>query len=302
VPPESPRPYVGRFAPSPTGPLHFGSLLAAVASYLEARTRNGRWLVRIEDIDPPREQAGAAERIVRTLELYGFEWYGAVLRQSVNTPAHNDALEALLAAGHAYRCGCSRSDLADADQGPLGPIYPGTCRNGCDAEQTSIRVRTHDRPIEFVDRLQGRVRQRLESESGDFVILRKDGLVAYHLAVVVDDALQGVTDIVRGLDLLDSTPRHIHLQQLLGLPTPGYAHIPVVQHPDGSKLSKNTGAEAIPGDAVAATLHKALSALQQAPPDDLGHSAVDEVWRWAHDNWRIDRLAGLRAIDVRHYC
>ena len=261
--------YVGRFAPSPTGPLHFGSLVAAVASYLQARTHRGRWLLRIEDIDPPREQAGADEIIVRTLEHYGFEWDGDIILQSASAAAHAQALQQLVDLGHAYPCGCSRRQLADVPRGPLGPIYPGTCRNGCEMTETAIRVRTDDQTIEFDDCLQGNYAQCLESESGDFVIRRRDGLIAYQLAVVVDDELEGITEVVRGIDLIDSTPRQIWLQRLLGYATPRYVHVPVVTHENGDKLSKLTGAPGIPWDNAPAVLVSALRALQQSPPNEL---------------------------------
>ena len=234
--------YVGRFAPSPTGPLHFGSLVAAVASYLQARAHNGLWLLRIEDIDPPREQPGATDLILKALEAYGFAWDGGVIFQGQSNEAHEAALSRLLEQGMAYPCGCSRKALADAPRGPLGTIYPGTCRNGCDADETAIRIRTDDEPITFVDGLQGAQTQRLETESGDFVIRRRDGLIAYQLAVVVDDELEGITEVVRGIDIMESTQRQIWLQKLLGYRTPHYVHIPVITHPDGDKLSKLTGA------------------------------------------------------------
>jgi glutamyl-Q tRNA(Asp) synthetase len=290
------RQYIGRFAPSPTGPLHFGSLVAAVASYLEARAHNGRWLLRIEDIDPPREQPGATRRILDALEAYGFEWHGDVIFQSASRPAHDAALNTLLASGLAYPCGCSRKDLADVPRGPLGTIYPGTCRSGCDARETAIRLRTSDEPISFTDRLQGAQTHHLESESGDFVIRRRDGLIAYQLAVVVDDAMQGITEIVRGIDIMDSTPRQIWLQQLLGYPTPDYVHIPVITHPDGDKLSKLTGATGIPVDEVRPTLMRALAILQQSPPDDLVTAHLDDIWDWAIENWKIQTLQGVTAI------
>ena len=288
--------YVGRFAPSPTGPLHFGSLLAAVASYLAARVRGGRWLLRIEDIDPPREQPGAADAIIRAIERYGFEWDGPVLYQSASTEFHAAARDLLLAAGEAYRCDCSRNDLADCPRGALGTIYPGTCRSGCDADEFAIRLKTTDTPVEFRDGLQGRQAQRLESESGDFVIWRRDGLVAYHLAVVVDDFEQGVTEIVRGVDLLDSTARQIWLQQRLGYPTPGYRHIPVVTLADGRKLSKSTGAAAVSLDTPGPVLAAALRALRQALPGDLERASLSEIWRWAEQHWRDDALAGISEI------
>ena len=295
----APAPGVGRFAPSPTGPLHFGSLLAAVSSYLEARGRGERWLLRIEDIDPPREEAGAAEAIVRCLELYGFQWDGPVLRQSRNEERHRTAVERLLAEGLAYPCRCTRRVLArTARQGAMGPIYPGTCRDGSGRGARAIRVRTTDEPIGVADRLQGPIEQRLERELGDFVIRRRDGLIAYQLAVVIDDAVDGVTDVVRGIDLLDSTPRQIHLQRLLGLPTPSYMHIPVAVGADGEKLSKQTSAPpiAIDPDAVAPTLCRALACLRQEPPAALAGASPDAVWEWALANWRPERLRSLASV------
>jgi glutamyl-Q tRNA(Asp) synthetase len=288
--------YVGRFAPSPTGPLHFGSLVAAVASYLQARINDGRWLLRIEDIDPPREQAGATNEIISALEHHGFEWDGDVIFQSESSDAHQAALTSLIERELAYPCKCSRRDLADAPRGALGVIYPGTCRNGCDADEVAIRVRTDDTEITFDDILQGRLAQHLESESGDFVIRRRDGLIAYHLAVVVDDEIQGVTEIVRGIDLFDSTPRQIWLQQLLGYRTPSYAHIPVITHTDGDKLSKLTGAPGISLHEVEINLVEALSALQQQPPPDLAQSSREEIWSWAIKNWQLGKIMGRKAI------
>jgi glutamyl-Q tRNA(Asp) synthetase len=282
--------YVGRFAPSPTGPLHFGSLAAAVASYLQARVNDGQWLLRIEDIDPPREQPGATDAILKALDRYGFEWHHDVIYQSASRQAHEEALQSLLSRALAYHCGCSRRDLADAPRGALGTIYPGTCRNGCDAAETAIRLRTTEVPVSFVDGLQGPQSQRLEPESGDFVIRRRDGLIAYHLAVVVDDAMEGITEVVRGIDLMDSTPRQIWLQQLLGYRTPDYIHIPVVTHPNGDKLSKLTAAPGIPMNHRARVLVAALVALQQEPPQDLLLCGLSEVWQWAIENWRLEPM------------
>ncbi len=288
--------YTGRFAPSPTGPLHFGSLLAAVASYLEARTRGGRWLVRIEDIDPPRQQRGADRLIIDALQRYGFEWDGEVSYQSQSSKLHEAARDRLIDAGLAYPCTCSRKMLADAPRGPLGSVYPGTCRNGSSGAEAAIRLRTNAEAVEFADRLQGPHRQCLEPESGDFIVYRRDGLVAYHLAVVVDDHKHGVTDIVRGMDLMDSTPRQIWLQRCLGYATPGYAHIPVVVHPDGSKLSKLTGAPPIPTVEVRPTLTAALAALKQDPPGALAEASLDGIWTWAMENWNLAALAGLETV------
>ena len=290
--------YVGRFAPSPTGPLHFGSLVAAVASYLQAKARAGQWLLRIEDIDPPREQSGATEAILSALERYGFEWHGDIIYQSRSHKTHEAALQSLLDRSLAYPCGCSRRDLADAPRGPLGTIYPGTCRDGCDAAETAIRLRTSDTPISFLDGLQGLQSQNLERESGDFVVRRRDGLIAYHLAVVVDDAVEGITEVVRGIDLMDSTPRQIWLQQLLGYRIPDYIHIPVITHPNGDKLSKLTGAAGIPANNTARVLVAALIALQQEPPGDLRRAEQSEVWQWAIENWRPEAMQGQTAVST----
>lgn len=288
--------YVGRFAPSPSGPLHFGSLLAAVASYLQARTNDGQWRVRIEDIDPPREQAGSDKLILDALQTYGFQWDGPVTYQSDSIEAHLSYVSDLLARGLAYPCKCSRRTLSDADKGPLGRIYPGTCRNGCDNDDVAFRVITDDQAIQFEDRLQGGVAQRLESESGDFIIKRRDGLIAYHLAVVVDDHLQSISEVVRGIDLIDSTPRQIHLQRQLGFRTPAYLHIPVAINATGQKLSKLTGANALPLSNPRPVLVAALSALQQGTPAELEQASIDQIWDWATLNWKLAPLTGLRTV------
>jgi glutamyl-Q tRNA(Asp) synthetase len=262
--------YIGRFAPSPTGPLHFGSLVAALGSYLDARAAGGRWLVRIEDLDAPRSSRAVADDILRTLEAFGFEWEGEVLFQSGNTARYEDALARLHAKGMTYRCRCSRREIADsALQGIEGPVYPGTCRDLAipGSMPAAVRIRTSTVEIAFEDRLQGRIAQRLAIDIGDFVLKRKDGLIAYQLAVVVDDAEQGVTDVVRGADLLLSTPRQIWLQRQLELPTPRYLHLPVAINASGQKLSKQTLAPAVdPADAVAHLKH-ALAFLGQLPPE-----------------------------------
>jgi glutamyl-Q tRNA(Asp) synthetase len=263
---------------------------------LEARKQCGRWLVRIEDIDPPREQAGADSLIIDALERYGFEWDGPVRYQHNSRAQHEAALKALIERHLTYPCGCSRRDLSHAPRGPLGIRYPGTCRDGTKATETAIRVRTDNAGVTFRDRLQGEQTQHLESESGDFVIWRRDGLVSYHLAVVVDDHLQGVTDVVRGIDLMDSTPRQIYLQGLLGYQTPHYAHIPVAVHADGNKLSKLTGATGISTIEAGETLVVALTVLNQQPPSDLDQAPLAEIWGWALENWRIEKLRGLKAV------
>jgi glutamyl-Q tRNA(Asp) synthetase len=240
----------GRFAPSPTGPLHLGSLVAAVGSWLFARREDGRWLVRMEDLDAPRVIAGSADEILRALERYGLTWDAEVVHQSQRIALYDDALNALRAKNLVYDCGCSRADLARAASAPLGrePVYPGTCREGLPAGRVAraIRFRTSHEVIAFDDMIRGRVEEDLAAETGDFVVRRADGVYAYQLAVVVDDAAQNVTQVVRGADLLTSTARQIALQRALGLPTPSYAHLPLVLNPDGSKLGKRDGALPLP--------------------------------------------------------
>lgn len=291
-----PERYIGRFAPSPTGPLHFGSLAAAVASYLQALSNDGIWLLRIEDIDPPRQQAGACELIEDALGRYGFQWHGDVQFQSDSRQHHDEALQILQGTKQAYRCRCSRKDLANAERSSLGTLYPGTCRTGTSAGDAAIRVRTDNHSLSFDDQLQGTVSQRLESESGDFVIRRRDGLVAYQLAVVVDDARAGVTEVVRGIDLMDSTPRQVWLQKLLGYRTPSYMHLPVITHANGDKLSKLTGAPAIPLLDVERILVEVLAVLRQEPPMALKSATLDSIWSWAIENWQPENLRAKRAI------
>jgi glutamyl-Q tRNA(Asp) synthetase len=262
--------YVGRFAPSPTGPLHFGSLVAAVASWLDARAAGGRWLVRIEDVDATRTVPGAGEAILRTLEALGLTWDGEVVWQSRRTAHYEVALERLRAGGYVYRCRCSRREIADSGLvGLEGAIYPGTCRRLglAPGRELAERVVAPSAPVAFVDRAIGAVSQDIAGDIGDFVVKRRDGLFAYQLAVVVDDALQGVTDVVRGADLLWSTPRQIFLQRALGYPTPRYLHFPVVTNAAGEKLSKQTGAEAIDLARGAESLRHALAFLGQPPAE-----------------------------------
>jgi glutamyl-Q tRNA(Asp) synthetase len=279
--------YRGRFAPSPTGPLHFGSLVAAMGSYLDARTRSGQWLVRIEDIDPPREKKGAADDILRTLEAFGLEWDGTVVRQSSRLEIYRDAAHDLLQRGLAYPCTCSRKEIAeDALPGVEGLVYPGRCRTGHqpDRNSSALRVRTEPEILSFNDRVSGTLTQNLESEVGDFIIRRSDGLAAYQLAVVIDDAFQGITHVVRGADLLLSTPRQIYLQRLLQLSSPLYAHLPLVLDESGKKLSKQSRAQAVePANPLPALL-AALSFLGQPLPQEPPSNVV-EFWQWATANW-----------------
>ncbi len=266
---------LGRFAPSPTGPLHFGSLVAALASWLEARAAGGRWLVRIEDLDRPRVQPGADDDILRTLGALGLEWDGEVLHQSRREALYHEALERLQA--HTYWCGCSRREIADSSLGLAvdgARIYPGTCRAGLGAGKAAraLRVRVPEAEIAFVDRVQGSQRQSLAREVGDFVLYRADGLFAYQLAVVVDDAAQGVTDVVRGADLLDSTARQIYLQALLGVPTPRYLHVPVAINAKGEKLSKQTGASPVDVSRRDSEIRAALRFLGQPETGSLAEA------------------------------
>jgi glutamyl-Q tRNA(Asp) synthetase len=291
--------YRGRFAPSPTGPLHFGSLVAAVASYLDARSHGGEWLVRIEDLDPPRVVAGAADEILRALEACGMQWDGAVTSQSARFDAYHAALHRLRALGKVYPCACSRREIGDsAVSGIEGPVYPGTCRDGLAPGKTARawRIDTRGARIEFDDAVQGRLQQNLETDIGDFVLYRADRVFAYQLAIVVDDAEQGITDIVRGADLLDSTPRQIYLQQLLGFPTPRYCHVPVAVNAAGEKLSKQTRAAAIDAQQPLPALLAALHFLGQNPPRDPGTANIAALWDWAIANWNIGRVPRKKAV------
>jgi len=281
--------YVGRFAPSPTGPLHFGSLVAALASWLDARAAEGRWLVRIEDLDAPRALPGAADDILRTLDRLGLGWDGPVMYQSRRSASYKAALESL----DTYWCGCTRREIADSSIGRASDgaqIYPGTCRAGLAPGRTprALRVRTGGEEIAFTDRVQGPQRQVLEREIGDFVLLRADGQFAYQLAVVVDDAEQGVTDVVRGADLLDSTPRQIFLQRLLGYPMPRYLHVPAAVNQAGEKLSKQTGARPVDIKRKAEELARALTFLGQSETDDLAQAVA---------NWKPE-LIPVRRVQV----
>ncbi len=280
--------YIGRFAPSPTGPLHFGSLVAAVGSYLDARAQQGQWLVRMEDVDEPRCSQVHADTILRALEARSLNWDGEVIYQSPRTPHYQAALDRLIGAGHAYPCACTRREIADSSfKGIEGPVYPGTCRAGLNGRPARAwRVRVDDTTLCFADRLQGRHCQQLASDIGDFVIRRADGYFAYQLAVVVDDAEQGVTHVVRGADLLVSTPRQIHLQTLLGYATPNYLHLPVVLNQAGQKLSKQTLAPALEVRNAGRDLVAALVFLGLHPPLDLQSASAVEILQWAIEQWQ----------------
>ncbi len=296
-------PCVGRFAPSPSGPLHFGSLIAALGSALEARRRGGRWLVRIEDIDGPRSQPGADRDVLRELERLGFIWDAQPVWQSERVDLYRAALDRLAGDGRLYPCACSRREIADSAPARDGARrYPGTCRAGMPAGRAarSIRLRVDagqtDVVVRLVDRVQGEIVQNVEREVGDFVLAHAGGQIAYQLAVVVDDAAQGVTDVVRGADLLDSTPRQIMLQRLLGVPTPDYAHLPVALDRSGDKLSKQTLARPTADVPTGELLCAALDFLGQQPPAELRRASATEIWAWAGLSWNLSRVPRMRGL------
>jgi len=279
-----PRPYRGRFAPSPTGPLHFGSLLAATGSFLQARSNGGAWLVRIEDIDPPREVQGAAKNQLETLARFGMVPDEPVVYQSRSSALHNAALGHLRARALAFDCACSRRDL------PSSGIYPGTCRSGIPPDKTarSVRFRVPGPPVELIDRVFGQLSYPLREICGDFVIRRADGLFAYQLAVAVDDIAAGATEIVRGSDLLESSPRQQVLFEALDAPVPRWMHLPLVVDKSGRKISKSTGADPVQQARPARTLAVALEALGHRPPPGL--RSLESLWTWAITQWSPERI------------
>ncbi|MGA7828776.1 MAG: tRNA glutamyl-Q(34) synthetase GluQRS [Geobacteraceae bacterium] len=292
---------IGRFAPSPTGPLHLGSLVTALGSYLLAKQEGGQWFLRIEDLDTPRVIPGVADDMLRTLDTLGFQWDGEVIWQSRRSEAYAVALERLLESASAYPCGCSRAEIARIATAPHpddeGPVYPGLCRDGLPPGKSprSVRVRVTDEPICFKDGLLEQVCQDLAATGGDFVVKRADGLYAYQLAVVVDDAESGVNQVVRGADLLSSTPRQIHLQRLLGYPEPDYFHFPLVTDPDGAKLSKRDNAVSLAASRDLEReghllLFDSLRFLGQNPPIFLRDSSCPEILSWAVQNFSLDAV------------
>ncbi len=284
--------YVGRFAPSPTGPLHFGSFVAALASWLDARAAGGKWLLRMEDLDRPRVKSDASDRILAQLDSAGLHWDGEIAWQSRRLDLYREALERLSSMDATYWCACTRKEIADSALAPDGmSVYAGTCRGGFARGKSprAIRLKTDTDPIAFLDRVQGPVSQSVEREIGDFVVFRADGTFAYQLAVVVDDAEQGVTDVVRGADLIDSAPRQIHLQRLLGLPTPRYLHVPVAVTAAGEKLSKQKDA----AEGSSRDLRAALAFLGHAAPVEV---ADGELLAWAKGAWIPGAIPRKRTI------
>lgn len=285
MPGSSPAPVRGRFAPSPSGPLHFGSVVTALGSFLEARVQTGEWLVRIENIDREREVPGATDDILRTLERLGLEWDGPVVYQDQRRSAYRAALEALRDRELVYRCRCSRRLTG-------GGVYPGTCREQRipSSEPGTWRLRVDESEITLIDAVQGKFRQTLATDCGDFVVWRADDWPAYHLAVVVDDAWQGVTQVVRGADLLESTPRQCWLQSCLGLPRPNYAHLPLALDPTGAKLSKTTHAHPVAGVPASRLLAQALAFLGFTVPPALMGAAPGELLPWALSHWQLGKV------------
>ena len=285
--------YIGRFAPSPTGPLHFGSLVAAVASFLDAKANNGLWLMRMEDLDPLREPKGAAEKILDQLTKLGLEWDGELLYQSTRLDDYDKILQQLAKKELCYECDCTRPAIK-----AMGSIYNGQCRKRISkpGSDYAIRLRTESGTIEFNDLVQGNYRQNLETEVGDFVIVRKDKLFAYQLAVVADDALQNITHIIRGNDLIDSTPRQIYLQQLLNYKTPTYGHIPVIVNAKGQKLSKQHFATPIDTEHGPMLIHQAMKFLGLSPPTTIQQATVKEQLAWGIAVWDIQAVPKLANI------
>ena len=283
-------PYIGRFAPSPTGPLHLGSLYTALAGFLQARSHEGLWLLRIDDLDTPRNIKGSADSILKTLEAFGLHWDDRVVYQSRSLDVYNDILDELAKNKLIYPCTCSRKTLTD--------IYSGECRNkqGLPNSPYSLRIKTDNRIISFEDELQGLIAHNLAEQDGDFILKRKDRIIAYQFAVVVDDNLQQVNHVVRGFDLLDSTPKQIYLQQLLGLKTPGYMHVPVITDQSGYKLSKQTLATAVDVKNPQKVIYKLLTLLKQNPPSELLNAPSMELLAWAVGNWNPAVLKNCHTI------
>ena len=292
---ESESGYIGRFAPSPTGPLHFGSLLAALASFLDARANQGKWLMRIEDLDPPREPAGSAELILQQLQDFGMNWDDEVLYQSTRLGAYEEVMGQLQDKGLAYPCDCTRPQIRE-----MGLVYNGSCRERSTPPEKpyALRLKTEALKIGFDDVIQGHFSQQLELDAGDFVIRRKDELYAYQLAVVVDDEFQNITHVVRGWDLLDSTPRQIYLQRVLNYQEMSYIHIPIIVDEKGQKLSKQAFAPSIETDRASEAIYKALVFLGQVPPAEIATERPESQLQWAIANWGSQAVAKVSSLPL----
>lgn len=280
--------YIGRFAPSPTGPVHYGTLVAAVASYLQAKKNNGKWLLRIDDIDTLRTVNDSDTDILSTLEQFGFEWDGEIIYQTNQIDFYLQALDKLISKSAVFPCLCSRKQLAKENAN----IYPGTCRHRPlpESEEHALRITGENVDIGFIDAVMGKQSQNIKQQCGDFIIKRRDGLFAYQLAVVVDDAIQGITEVVRGIDLLDSTPRQIYLQQQLNYATPSYCHLPLAVNIQGDKISKSAGAAPIDIKNKEILLLNTLHFLGQNPPEALARSNINDIWFWAIKHWETNSI------------
>jgi len=298
--------YRGRFAPSPSGPLHFGSLLAATASYLQAKQQQGQWWLRIEDIDPPREVEGASQHIIHTLKLYGFNW-DQLSYQSHRLKHYQSYLEQLQQDQHAYPCGCSRKEIQQLNQQHTGTnniysdiyhgIYPGTCRDGLKGKiARSVRIKINTPTLTIDDAVQGIATLDMPRTVGDFVIKRADNLFSYHLAVAIDDSIQGMTQIVRGYDLYKSSFCQQYIRRALGLKSPSYAHIPIAVTPSGAKLSKQSAAQDISTQSPSTVLWQALQTLGQQPPKPLKSQNLEKLWQWSFTNWDLNKVPKARTI------
>jgi glutamyl-Q tRNA(Asp) synthetase len=288
--------YKGRFAPSPTGAVHYGTLIAAVGSYLQAKRNSGKWFLRIDDIDIARKIEGADADIIKTLEAFGFEWDGEIIHQSAQTKHYQQSLEQLIAQSLVFPCLCSRKQLAESGSS----IYPGTCRNRQlpEKKQHALRVLAKNIDIGFTDAVMGKQRQNIKTQCGDFILRRRDHLFAYQLAIVVDDAMQGITEVVRGADLLMSTPRQIYLQQLLHYPTPGYCHLPLAVDAAGNKISKSEGATKVSINNREQLLLSVLDFLGQQPPTELIESSINDIWQWAIQHWQLDLVPRVKSMQA----
>ena len=284
------QPYIGRFAPSPTGPLHFGSLYTALASFLQAHSQQGLWLLRIDDLDTPRNIKGSADSILKTLDAFGLHWDNSVVYQSQYLDVYHEILDQLVKDKLIYPCTCSRKALT--------AIYSGVCRNKqiLPSSSYSLRIKADNRIIFFKDELQGLISHNLAEQHGDFILKRKDQIIAYQFAVVIDDDRQYINHVVRGFDLLDSTPRQIYLQHVLGLVTPGYMHVPVIIDEQGYKLSKQTRATAVDLKKPHAVIFELLTLLKQNPPGELQYAPSTDLLSWAIEHWNPTMLKNCRAI------
>jgi len=291
--------YKGRFAPSPSGPLHLGSLFTALASFLQAHKKKGQWFLRIDDVDTIRVTNGATDSILKTLEAFSLQWDGEILYQSQQKERYEQAIESLQHQSLLYPCTCSRKQLAKINKNKPA-IYPGICRRKKPTDTKlpySLRIRTDDALIGFTDKLQGVISQNIALSVGDFVLKRRDNIYAYHLATIIDDDFLGITEVLRGIDLLDSTPRQLYLQQRLNLKTPEFMHLPVLTDASGIKLSKQRFAKPVSGENPVKMLLTCLELLAQNPPSALSKANKKEILEWAIENWNPSKLSGIKQLD-----